>query len=994
MAIFRSALALGLAAALTLSTLTSVTEGVKREDFKTCAQSGFCTRHRAYAELVQESSKSQWKSPYQLNSSSLRLSNGILSGDLYHVEEDQFPLTETQNKDHGGKSRGLTFELHLLESDLARIRINERDPLYPRYDGVQETVLDKLALTLKSDDMYSSVTKAKADDNIKSEEQDGVLEIAYGPEKRYQVNVHSEPFKIEFFVDGTSTVVLNGDGLLRIERTRKKPEDPKESESKTDDESKMVDQESEVANGGFVTEKSPLEKKLEEELWEESFKTHTDSKPRGPESFGMDIAFSGMKHVYGIPEHASSLSLKATKGPNAPYSEPYRLYNLDVFEYELDNPMALYGSIPFMMGHSKGHTAAVFWLNAAETWVDVEKDTSGNAGNGAGEGIMSWIKSKKPTTGPKAVQSTKTHWISESGVLDLFVFLGPTQKDIYKEFANLVGSTAMPQQFAIAYQQCRWNYNNQDDVKQVDKGFDEHDIPYDVLWLDIEHTNGKRYFTWDAAKFPDPTEMQQELAAKTRKMVTIIDPHIKKDSDYKVFKEGSDLDIYIKNKDGTSDFEGWCWPGSSQWIDFYNPKARDYWASRFQYDNYEGSTGALFTWNDMNEPSVFNGPEITIPKDVLHYGGVEHRNVHNLYGTMFRYGAIWTGDNTATWEHLEVASPMLLTIGISGIPFSGADVGGFFGNPDAELLTRWYQAGAYYPFFRAHAHLDSKRREPWLFGEPYTSQIREAIRMRYKLLPFWYTLFHEASVDGAPIIRPMFTEFPEDEAVFDMDDQFMVGDALLVKPVAKPGVTRSSVYFAGSERWFELKDEDLFSSAPAAQQGPGYVEVDSPASKIPVYQRAGTIVPRKDRPRRSSKAMEKDPFTLRITINSAGESIGKIYLDDGESFGYQSGDYVWREFNLGKVNDGFILTSKDLKPANISKKLSNGIQELAALRIERLVIAGLPSPLKKVTRVDTGESAKSIDCRQAKGQDGKGFYACVVKEPNVAVGEDFELALN
>lgn len=223
----------------------------------------------------------------------------------------------------------------------------------------------------------------------------------------------------------------------------------------------------------------------------------------------MDITFSGINHVYGIPEHASSLSLKATRGPDAPYTEPYRLYNLDVFEYEGDNPMALYGSVPFMLGHSKNSTAAVFWMNAAETWIDVEKSPEDKNG-----GILSWIKSKKAVH-PTA---TKTHWISEAGVLDLFVFLGPTHRDIFRQYASLVGTTALPQAFSIAYHQCRWNYNNQKDVAEVDAGFDEHDIPYDVLWLDIEHTNGKRYFTWDEAKFPNPTEMQESLSSKGRKV--------------------------------------------------------------------------------------------------------------------------------------------------------------------------------------------------------------------------------------------------------------------------------------------------------------------------------------------------------------------------------------------------------------------------------------------------------------------------------------------
>jgi len=317
---------------------------------------------------------------------------------------------------------------------------------------------------------------------------------------------------------------------------------------------------------------------------------------------------------------------------------------------------------------------------------------------------------------------------------------------------------------------------------------------------------------------------------------------------------------------------------------------------------------------------------------------------------------------------------MLLTIGLAGVPFSGADVGGFFGNPEPELLTRWYQAGIYYPFFRAHAHLDSKRREPWLFGEPYTSQIRDAVRTRYTFLPFWYTLFQEASVDGMPIIRPMFTEFPEDEAVFGIDDQYMVGDALLVKPVTKAGVTRSTVYFAGSEKWYDIKDYSV-------EQGPGAKEVDSPANKIPVYQRAGTIIPRRERPRRSSKAMENDPFTLMIALDSKGEASGKIYLDDGESFDYESGDYILREFQVSKG----VLRSHDIKPAGSlaqGKKISEFVQRMGGLRIERLVILG--SNGLKTVRV--GSRTVPVDCVKTAGS-----YVCTVKEPQVAIGEDFSL---
>ncbi|KAG0240435.1 hypothetical protein BGW41_006956 [Actinomortierella wolfii] len=973
--ILRSVIALGLALGLT--------HAVKRGDFKTCSQSGFCTRNRAYADIAREAGV-DWKSPFVLRQDSIQFDPakpGVLQATLVNTQETT-----------KGIRGDLGLEIHLIDNDAARIRINEQDPVWPRYDGVAETVLVKPY-------GYASNYETHRDTDH------GIVSVQYGKDKQNTLRITAEPFKIEFLVNGTPTVLLNDQGLLRFERLRKKE----------DQQAPLVDQEAGAEE--VKIEKSELERKLEENMWEESFKEHTDSKPHGPESIGLDISFAGINHVYGIPEHATSLSLKATRGPGAPYSDPYRLYNLDVFEYEIDNPMALYGSIPFMLGHSKNSTAAVFWMNAAETWVDVEKPTEESSLSG----VFSWFKGKK-TANPAA--ATKTHWISEAGVLDLFVFLGPTQKDIFRQYSSLVGTTALPQSFAIAYHQCRWNYNNQKDVAEVDAGFDQHDIPYDVLWLDIEHTNGKRYFTWDENKFPNPIDMQQSLAFKNRKMVTIIDPHIKIDSGYHVSKEAKDLDIFIKNKDGSSDFDGWCWPGSSQWIDFYNPKARDWWASNFAYDRYVGSTKDLFTWNDMNEPSVFSGPEITIPKDVLHYGGMEHRNVHNLYGTMFhsataeglrtrnetnqrpfvlsraffagsqRYGAIWTGDNFATWEHLGAASPMLLTIGLSGLPFSGADVGGFFGNPEPELLTRWYQAGIYYPFFRAHAHLDSKRREPWLFGEPYTSRIREAVRTRYAYLPFWYTLFYETSIDGTPIIRPMFTEFPEDEATFGMDDQYLVGSALLVKPVTQAGVTRSKVYFAGAEKWFDIKTF-------AAEIGPSkYKEVDSPADKIPVYQRAGTIVPKRERPRRSSKAMERDPFTLVVALDSQGHATGKLYLDDGESYEYEKGAFLLREFTVEGTTDNRALVSKDLTstaPNYHAQASAWYASTLDDLRVERIVLIGLTRPVSKVTVVDKSGSSSvaervvdSVQCNEVSSSTGNHFV-CTVKDPKVLVRDNWEI---
>ena len=342
-----------------------------------------------------------------------------------------------------------------------------------------------------------------------------------------------------------------------------------------------------------------LEKKEEGDQWEESFRSHTDSRPYGPQSISFDISFHEAHHVYGIPEHATSLPLKPTRGPEIS-SEPYRLFNLDVFEYIEESPFGLYGSIPFMLSHGSDRTTGFFWLNSAEMLIDVlgkgweeEKDSSN-------EDADSLVTDSQ----------IDTQWIAESGIIDAFFFIGPTPKDILRQYTTVTGLPVMPQYFSIAYHQCRWNYKDEDDVYHVDASFDENDIPYDVLWLDIEHTDGKRYFTFDKSLFPHPVEMQNKLQAKGRHMVTIVDPHIKRDDGFFLHKEATTKSYYVKDVHGR-DYDGWCWPGSSSYIDMLDPQIRKWWANKFSYANYEGSTSSLYIWNDMNEPSVFNGPEVS-----------------------------------------------------------------------------------------------------------------------------------------------------------------------------------------------------------------------------------------------------------------------------------------------------------------------------------------------------------------------------------------------
>jgi len=386
-------------------------------------------------------------------------------------------------------------------------------------------------------------------------------------------------------------------------------------------------------------------------------------------------------------------------------------------------------------------------------------------------------------------------------------------------------------------------------------------------------------------------------------------------------------------------------------------------------------------------------------KDSKHMGGVEHRDCHNMYGILQQmataegqvqrsggkdrpfvlsraffagtqqYGAIWTGDNTADWCHLKMATPMLLTLAISGLPFSGADVGGFFNNPDAELLVRWYQAGAFTPFFRGHAHIETKRREPWLFGPENTMLIRSAIRKRYQYLPLWYTLFHRASVDGSPMIRPMWVEFPDSPELFATEDQFMVGSSLLVKPVTSPGQHKTEVILPGEEAWFDAETHQSIS--------PGRVQIDTPLGKMPLFFRAGQVVPRRDRPRRNSALMMKDPFTLVVTLTKAGTATGDLYMDDGKTFDFQQGQLLWRQLTFG------------------NGKLENRVHpmtEVGSLQtevsVERVIVLGLAKEPKTVLAQEGGKTPVTLESTYNAAKK-----ELIIRKPAVPIGSDWTITM-
>ncbi|SCU99572.1 LANO_0F02410g1_1 [Lachancea nothofagi CBS 11611] len=848
---------------------------------KSCSQSGFCLRNRHYAREMQKARKQE---AYSIDPTSIQ------TQDTDH--SFQANILKRVPSQNGGEASGKTIVLPLfvdiLDGGKVRFKINELrnstlergvDVINPkRYDEAYMWAFDKSANVSPADvDISTSYWPSRRDDiEIKSKDSE------------VSVRVHLTKFRIEIFYRGKLVLVVNDRMLLNVEHQRSLQENASQ--------------------------------KLPEELtfndFEDSFQySKEDSLPFGPESVALDFTLIGINDVYGIPEHADSLRLKDTQN-----TEPYRLFNVDVFEYNLQAKTPMYGAIPLMIGAKPGFAAGVFWVNSADTWVDIEYDES----------------------------ETKTHWISEAGVIDVMIFLADNPLEVTSAYTEVTGRPQLPMISSIGYHQCRWNYNDEKDVLTVDSQMDKAGIPYDFIWLDLEYTDDKKFFTWKPDAFPNPERMLRKLWKLGRNLVTLIDPHLK--INYNVSELVETSKSSVRNHDDSS-YHGHCWPGESIWIDTLSSSARKVW--RQLIDGFLMNYDNLHIWNDMNEPSIFSGPETTAPKDLLHGGGFEERSVHNLYGLTVheatyeamkesysnkakrpflltrsffagsqRTAATWTGDNVANWDYLHISVPMCLTNNIVGYPFIGADIAGFSGDPTPELLIRWYQAGVWYPFFRGHAHIDAERREPYLLQEPVRSIVRDIIRLRYSLLPTFYTAFHVSSINGTPIMNPLFYVHPELEGVYDIDDQFYLGQTgLLVKPVTEEGATEVSVFFP-SGLFYEYESMKSFSI-----DKPRRITIDAPLEKLPLFIEGGTIIVRRDRYRRSSKLMANDPITLLVAPNKEGRASGKLYTDDGETFAFQTGEYIDISFDYEQG----VLTSR------INHKPSDG--QLFASKIEKIIIA-------------------------------------------------------
>lgn len=581
-----------------------------------------------------------------------------------------------------------------------------------------------------------------------------------------------------------------------------------------------------------------------------------------------------------VPQGTSLYGGGEVTGPLLRNGQSIKLWNTDSGAYSVDNGKRLYQSHPWVMG-----------VRPDGTSFGILFDTP--------------YKAKLTTT------DERINFETEGELFRIFVIDRESPQAVIKGLAELIGTMPMVPRWALGYQQCRFSYTPASRVIEVADTFRIKRIPCDVIWMDIDYMDGYRIFTFNPQTFPDPAALNRDLHIRGFHSAWMIDPGAKVDSTYFVYKSGTANDVWVKTAQG-KEFHGDAWPGACAFPDFTQPKTVRWWADLYKDFLDKGVDGV---WNDVNEPQISNTPTGTMPEDNKHLGGDKipagpHLKYHNVYGYLMvkasregimkarpqnrpfiltrsnflggqRFAATWTGDN-ASWEsHMTMSVPMILTLGLSGQPFSGADVGGFLFNPDADLFGRWMALGAFYPFSRGHACAGTINKEPWAFGQKVEDVSRMALERRYVLLPYYYTLLYEASETGMPIMRPVFFADPKDTLLRAEEQAFLIGENLLVvpewaqNPALPKGIWRNLSLIPGDDK-------------------------DSYQAKLKI--RGGAIIPT-GKIIQNTNEKSLDPLTLLVCLDEKGEAHGTLYWDEGDNWSFKDGNYSFQHFTAIRTAD-------------------------------------------------------------------------------------------
>ncbi|HHD2804298.1 TPA: glycoside hydrolase family 31 protein [Clostridium perfringens] len=582
---------------------------------------------------------------------------------------------------------------------------------------------------------------------------------------------------------------------------------------------------------------------------------------------------------YGLGEKGGDLNKKGCYTEN---------FNTDDPETD-DDSITYYKTIPFYVALKEEATYGIFFDNSFRSYFDMGKEMGDRIFFGA-----------------------------IGGQIQYYFIPGENIKEVVKNYTALTGRMEMPPLWSLGYQQCRFSYFSQEEVRELVKTFEEKDIPLDVVYLDIDYMDGFRVMTFKTPNFDDAAGLIGDLKEKGIRTITIIDPGVKVDEEYPVFKRGKEGNHFTKKLDGEM-FIGAVWPGNSAFPDFSNKDCREWWKSELK--KFISEHGMDGIWNDMNEPCVFNNDHKTMLETCLHNsdnGVIEHKEFHNRYGFEMsrcskeaqeelhpnergfsmtratyaggqRYSSVWTGDNMSLWSQMRMSISMNANLGISGFSFVGNDVSGFGLDSSEELFIRWMEMGPFIPIFRNHSNMYTRRQEPWAFGPRAEKIAKKSIELRYELLPYIYDLYYISHKEGLPIFRPMIMEYEKDMNLLNMREQFMLGENMIVAPVLYEG-ERSKTLYLPKGSWFNYFTMEKL-------QGGKWYKLPCELDEILVFVKEGAIIPTYNKKFRNVKERPNN-----ILLKVFGENAkGFHYNDDGHTMEYLEGKYTYMDI---KVVDG------------------------------------------------------------------------------------------
>ncbi|GEO69581.1 glycoside hydrolase family 31 protein [Levilactobacillus acidifarinae] len=588
---------------------------------------------------------------------------------------------------------------------------------------------------------------------------------------------------------------------------------------------------------------------------------------QGDQGYQVIKALAADEHLYGLGDKPGYLDKRGYEYDN---------WNSDNPDAHLETFTKLYKSIPVLLGLKNGHPYGLFFDNPYRSHFDLGKESP--------------------------------HYYFYSvvaGNLDYYILGGASLKAVVTNYTYLTGRTPLPQKWTLGYQQSRWGYSaSQKEVQAIADDLEQNDLPCDAIHFDVDYMRGYRVFTWDTDKYPaGPGEFIAQLKQRGIRVIPIIDPGVKQDPDYAVYATGLKNDYFVKSPNGQV-YINQVWPGNAAFPDFGRPAVRDWWAHNVKFLTDLGVAGV---WNDMNEPASFQGP---IPNDVVFSDQdrpATHKKMHNVYGHNMaqatyaglkaqqhrrpfvitraayagtqKYATVWTGDNQSIWPHVQLLIPQLCTLGLSGFSFVGTDIGGFGADTTPELLTRWIEAGLFSPLFRNHAAMGTRHQEPWVFGEPTLSIYRKYLKLRYRFVPYLYDLFAQETQTGLPIMRPLVLNDDQDPRNREINDEYMVGDTVLVAPVVQQGQTKRLVYLPRGE-WVDFWNNREY----AGQQD---IVVDAPLDKLPLFVRKNTLLPWGP----AVSHIGDQPDTAMTFRLFGDHGTYDHYQDNGTDFKYQTGEW-------------------------------------------------------------------------------------------------------